>query len=81
MSKIESSIRDGAIIYSSTFIYNAREYDISWRVKSVQSILQKQWESEEYTNADAMRDVAASSLIHPDGDENGDTVELMSKIC
>jgi len=39
---------------------------MEWRVKTVRSILQKLWETEEYTNKDAIRDMIGVSFIFPD---------------
>lgn len=75
---VTQEARDGTIIYESHFTYGGREYGISWRIKSVMSVLQKQWESEEYTNVDAMRDMLGISIIYPDDVSQSEIIELTS---
>jgi hypothetical protein len=56
VSNIRHSEHNDATIYSGTIGHNGDIYRIEWRVKTVKSILQKMWETEEYTNIDAIRD-------------------------
>ncbi len=55
-----------ATIYQSRVNYQWKSYRIEWRVKTVKSILQKMWETEEYTNKDAIRDMIWISIIWAD---------------
>lgn len=78
---VTQEARDGTIIYSSTFMHAGRQYDISWRIKSVMSVLQKQWESEEYTNVDAMRDMLGISIAYPDDTPQSEVIELTARVA
>jgi hypothetical protein len=73
--------RDGTVIYQSSFTYKQREYEITWRIKTIMSILQKQWESEEYTNVDAIRDIVGISITYPDDTTITEKVEIVSKVA
>jgi hypothetical protein len=55
-----------AIIHKAEVIFQWKHYHIEWRVKTVKSILQKMWETEEYTNKDAIRDMLWIFFIWPD---------------
>lgn len=81
IGEIKHFSRDGTIIHESTFMYNNREYRISWRVKTVMSILQKQWESEEYTNVDAIRDIVGISIVYPDDTPTHEKIDIVSKVA
>ncbi len=70
---------DWAIIYSWKIMITDQEYSIQWRVKSVKSILQKMWITEEYTNIDAIRDMLGISIITPDDTPTEQKVFTMTK--
>lgn len=63
---IETNEHNDAKIYSAQISFRGKEYKMEWRVKTVRSILQKMWETEEYTNKDAIRDMIGVSFIFPD---------------
>lgn len=81
IGEVKHFTRDGTIIHESTFVYNNREYAISWRVKTVMSILQKQWESEEYTNVDAIRDIVGISIVYPDDTPLPEKIDIVGKVA
>lgn len=81
IGEIKHSTRDGTIIYESSFVYNQRVYRISWRIKTIMSILQKQWESEEYTNVDAIRDIVGISIVYPDDTPIEEKIEIVSRVA
>lgn len=56
---------------------NQKEVTLSWRVKTIPSILLKMWETEEYTNADAMRDLIGLSVVYPDDTTEQEKIEIM----
>ena len=74
---IGATEHNDATIYSAQISFKGKEYRAEWRVKSVRSILQKMWETEEYTNKDAIRDMIGVSFIFPDGTPLDEKQELM----
>lgn len=54
-----------ATIYSAHIDFQWKKYRCEWRVKTIKSILQKMWETEEYTNKDAIRDMIWLYFIFP----------------
>lgn len=65
--KVSLQIADG-----STFTC-----DIEYRIKSLRSILLKMWESEEYANIDAMRDMVGIAIIWPDDTPTNTKIEVI----
>lgn len=64
--EVETNEHNDAKIYSAQISFRGKKYKMEWRVKTVRSILQKMWETEEYTNKDAIRDMIGVSFIFPD---------------
>ncbi len=63
IGKICTIEHNGTTIYSANALHNWKPFRMEWRVKTVKSILQKMWETEEYTNVDAIRDIIGISII------------------
>lgn len=66
-------------IYSANILFQEKKYRCVWRVKTVKSILQKMWETEEYTNKDAIRDMIWVHFIWPDDTPMEDKKRLILK--
>ena len=75
--EISSIEHNDATIYIASIIYKSKKYRLESRVKTVQSILQKLWETEEYTNKDAVRDTIWMNIIWPDGTRAEDISDIM----
>lgn len=81
VENIQQNKKDDAIIYSWSIKYNNKSYFIEWRLKTIRSILQKMWETEEYTNIDAIRDIIGMAFIWPDNTDNTDKVDIISRFA
>lgn len=77
----EERMDEWVILYSWNVKYNWKECKINWRVKTVQSLLQKMWDKEEYTNIDAIRDVVGISITYPGDTSNEDKVKIISSFA
>lgn len=55
-----------------------KKYQIDWRVKTPESILQKMWQKMQYNNVDAMRDIIGMNIIYPDSATDEDKKELIT---
>jgi len=66
LKNITSEIKDWVQIFYASTLMGGISVELSWRVKTPKSILLKMWETEEYTNADAMRDLIGLSVVYPD---------------
>ncbi len=80
VSNIQKNEHNDASIYSGTITHNDDRYRVEWRVKTVKSILQKMWETEEYTNIDAIRDILGIAIIFPDDTTTDNKIDIISKI-
>ncbi|NRH20740.1 hypothetical protein HOO68_01705 [Candidatus Gracilibacteria bacterium] len=78
ISDIDSVEQDGTTIYSGKLNFNGKKYAINWRVKSIKSILQKMWVTEEYTNIDAIRDMLGISIVWPDDAPENEKINIAS---
>lgn len=65
IGEVKKNPHNDATIYSADVIFQWKNYRVEWRAKTVKSILQKMWETEEYTNIDAIRDIVGISFIFP----------------
>jgi hypothetical protein len=78
ITNISQLNEDGVILYTWNIQYNGKNCKIVWRVKTVNSILQKMWDKEEYTNIDAVRDIVGISVIYPDNTTPEEKMKIMS---
>jgi Region found in RelA / SpoT proteins len=67
----------GTTLYHSELFMWEKKYNISWRVKTPESILQKMWQKSQYNNVDAMRDIIGLNVIYPDGTSEEEKRELL----
>lgn len=68
-------------IYYAKLESKGKTYDISWRVKSPESILQKMWQKSDYNNVDAMRDIIGMNIGYPDKTSDTDKRKLLHKFA
>lgn len=73
--------RDGTTVYSATLAIDGKEYRLEWRVKTIKSLLQKMWETEEYTNIDAVKDIIWITCIWRDDATDEEKINLVSKFA
>ncbi len=66
LENIRSRYESGVTIYMGELIYQWSTFQVSWRIKSIRSILQKLFTSEEYGSYDAIRDLFGGSLAWED---------------
>lgn len=68
------------IMYRGTVRIDNKSYPFYWRSKSMKSILQKLWQTAEYSNQDALRDTLGMTIIIPDDASINDISKIMS-VC
>lgn len=67
------------IMYKGTVQIDDKQYQVQWRSKSMKSILQKLWQTEEYSNQDALRDTLGITIIVPDGTPEQEIAHIIEK--
>lgn len=72
-----STSPDWVRVFSTESELSWQKISLSWRVKTPKSILQKMWETEEYTNADAVRDLIWLSVTYPDDTSEEEKQKIM----
>ncbi len=77
ISNITSEEVDGTTVNHGSITYKGNTIDISWRIKSIESILMKNWEDEDYGYISSLRDKLGLSLTFPDDMSDDDISELM----
>lgn len=80
ISEITTELRGADIIYHVDIALNGKKYHLEYRLKSIKSILQKMWETEEYTNENAIRDMIGLAFIWDDDTSTEDKRELLTKL-
>ncbi len=68
-------------IYYAELTSEGETYDMSWRVKSPESILQKMWQKSDYNNVDAMRDIIGMNIVYPDKTSATEKRKLLHKFA
>lgn len=68
----------GTTLYHAELLMGGKKYQIDWRVKTPESILQKMWQKMQYNNVDAMRDIIGMNIIYPDSATDEDKKELIT---
>lgn len=68
----------GAVIYHARLEFRGKTYEMDWRVKTPESILQKMWQKKQYNNVDAMRDIIGMNIIYPDDTTDEDKKGLIT---
>lgn len=76
---IESIDHNEAIIHQTNILIDWKKYRMEWRVKTVKSILQKMWETEEYTNKDAIRDMVGIHFIWPNDTTSDEKKNIIAR--
>jgi len=78
IGKIQTTITPEWVkVFSTEWVISWKKVLLSWRVKTPKSILQKMWETEEYTNADAVRDLIWLSVTYPDDTSEDQKQKIM----
>ncbi len=68
---------DGTTLHHGTFNFKWKNIEVTWRIKSTESILMKTWEDEDYGYISSLRDRFWISLTFPDDMNSDDIAELM----